>query len=85
MDDFLKFALRVAASYPRGTMPSPSLGKPIDRLANIELTSQETPCGINTIVFTDEILFKRENFSMGIGDGISVFDHIFPVNTKIPA
>ena len=22
---------------------------------------------------------------MGIGDSISVFDHIFPVNTKIPA
>ena len=80
-----KFALRVAASYPRGTMPSPSFGKPINRLVNIELTTQEKPCGVNTIVSTIEVLFWRENVSMGIGDSISVFDHIFPVNTKIPA
>ena len=52
-----KFDLRVAASYPRGTMPSPSFGKPINRLANIELTTQGTPCFVNTIDFTIEVLF----------------------------
>ena len=47
-------------------MPSPSLAKPIDALVNIESTTQETPCGVNTIVFTIELLFKRENLTMEI-------------------
>ena len=58
-------------------MPSPWLAKPIDALAYIELTTKETPCGANTIVFAIEILFKRENLTMEISNSFSVLIILF--------